>query len=225
VNLTIPEGYSLAEISLAAEQVGLGPSGAFLQAAHDRSLAARLNIPADSFEGFLFPDTYRVPIDTVPEELITMMANRFRFVFDETMQKRLAGSGMSLLEAVTLASIVEKEAAQDSERPFIAAVFLNRLKKGMRLEADPTILYGVRPLGGPPIRRSEIKRKTPYNTYVIRGLPPGPIANPGLASIRAVLYPAETDHLYFVARNDGTHQFSSTLKEHNRAVRQYRQGG
>jgi len=225
VTLTIPEGYALTEIARAVEKAGLASAAAFLEAARDPVLARRLGIPAPSFEGFLFPDTYHVPVGTEPQELVRMMTDRFRRVLGPDLLRGFSASGLSLLEGVTLASIVEKEARRDEERPLIAAVFLNRLRRGMRLEADPTILYGVRPLGGKPIRRSEIHRKTPYNTYVIRGLPPGPIASPGLASLRAVAFPAKTDYLYFVSQNDGTHKFSSTLREHNRAVRRYRRNG
>lgn len=222
--LTIPEGYSVEQIAMAVETAGIAPSDEFLRAARDEKLAAELDIPARSFEGFLFPDTYNVPFGTTADELIKIMVAGFRTAFRPELEQRLQETGMTLLEMVTLASIVEKETGKDFERPLIAAVFLNRLKKGMRLESDPTILYGVRPLGE-PIRRSEIKRRTPYNTYVIKGLPPGPIANPGLASMEAVLYPEDADYLYFVAQKDGTHKFSTSLSDHNRAVRQYRRGG
>jgi UPF0755 protein len=127
---------------------------------------------------------------------------------------------MSMEEVVTLASIVEKETGLAKERPVIASVFLNRLKKGMRLESDPTVIYGIKDFRG-NLKRKDLSEPTPYNTYVIRGLPPGPIANPGREAIEAVLYPAETDYLFFVSKNDGSHYFSKTLSEHNRAVRTY----
>jgi UPF0755 protein len=132
--------------------------------------------------------------------------------------------GMNLPELITLASIVEKETGLAEERPTIASVFLNRLKKGMRLESDPTVIYGIKDFDG-NLTRKDLNRATPYNTYIIRGLPPGPIANPGLEAIRAVLYPAQTDYLYFVSRNDGSHHFSKTLSEHNKAVQIYQKRG
>ncbi len=220
ITLTVPEGYNLEEIAMAVEKAGFASKDEFLRYAKDQSLTGKLGFNAPTFEGFLFPDTYKIPVDAGPEDIITIMVNRFRKVFGPEFKKQLTDSGMTTLQVVTLASIVEKEARENSERGLIAAVYLNRLKKRMRLEADPTILYGVRS-AGKPIRRSEIRRRTPYNTYVIKGLPPGPIANPGLESIKAVLYPADVDYLYFVAKNDGTHHFSKTLREHNRAVKKY----
>ncbi len=220
ITLTVPEGYNLEETAMAVEKAGLASKDEFLRSAQDQSLAKQLELNVPTFEGFLFPDTYRIPVDAEPEDIIKIMVVRFRTMFGPELKNRLSESGMTATQAITLASIVEKEARKNSERGLIAAVYLNRLKKGMRLEADPTILYGVRSTGK-PIRRSEIRRRTPYNTYVIKGLPPGPIANPGLESIKAVLYPADVDYLYFVAKNDGTHYFSTTLREHNKAVRKY----
>ena len=135
-------------------------------------------------------------------------------------EEPLAGSGLSLLQWVTLASIVEKETGKATERPLIASVFLNRLKKGMKLETDPTVIYGIENFDG-NIRRADLKRDTPYNTYTRKGLPPGPIANPGRESLRAVLFPETSDYLYFVSRNDGSHYFSRTYEEHLQAVSRY----
>lgn len=220
ITLTVPEGYNLKEIAMSVEKTGLASKEEFLRFAQDQMFTARLGLKVSTFEGFLFPDTYKIAVGAGPEDIIKTMVERFHKMFEPELNKRLSKSGMTLIQAVTLASIVEKEARKNSERGLIAAVYLNRLKKGMRLEADPTILYGVRSTAG-PIRRSEIRRRTPYNTYVIKGLPPGPIANPGLESIKAALYPADVDYLYFVAKNDGTHYFSKTLREHNKAVRKY----
>ncbi len=219
--LTVPEGYSLAEIAGVMEKAGLGTAAEFLALARDPELLESAGIDAPSLEGFLFPDTYIFPTIYTARDAIRAMTARFREVMSGVLDERFQASGLTLVEVVTLASIVEKEAREEFERPLIASVYLNRLRKKMRLEADPTILYGVRPLGE-PIRRSEIRNQTPYNTYVIRGLPPGPIANPGRASIEAVLNPAETGFLYFVANDNGTHRFSETLEEHNRAVKQAR---
>jgi len=221
VTLTIPEGYSMAEIADVVESAGLGNSDEFLQLAADPELLDEARIHAPTFEGFLFPDTYSFPTVYGTRDVILAMASRFHEIISNRLGPRIAESGLSLLEVVTLASIVEKEARESFERPLIASVYLNRLSRNMRLEADPTILYGIRPLGE-PIRRSEIRKRTPYNTYVIRGLPPGPIASPGLASIEAVLNPSDTDFLYFVANENGTHKFSETLEAHNEAVRKTR---
>jgi UPF0755 protein len=147
------------------------------------------------------------------------MVNRFMGVI-EPFREKMDEMGMTMEEVVTLASIVEKETGRARERPRIASVFLNRLKKGMRLESDPTVIYGLTEFDG-NLTRAHLKKKTPYNTYRIKGLPPGPISNPGEDSIRAVLYPEETDYLYFVSKNDGSHYFSRSLEEHNRAVYLY----
>jgi UPF0755 protein len=147
------------------------------------------------------------------------MVGRFWQVVNP-LKERMDKVGMKLQEVITLASIVEKETGLAEERSTIASVFLNRLKKGMRLESDPTVIYGIKDFGG-NLTRKDLNKATPYNTYVIRGLPPGPIANPGLEAIRAVLYPAKTDYLYFVSKNDGSHHFSKTLSEHNKAVQIY----
>jgi UPF0755 protein len=136
------------------------------------------------------------------------------------LREKIEQSGMTIEEVITLASIVEKETGRAEERPIIASVFLNRLKKKMRLETDPTVIYGIKDFSG-NLKKKHLTQRTPYNTYVIRGLPPGPIANPGKEAIEAVLFPATTDYLYFVSKNDGSHYFSKTLVEHNKAVQKY----
>jgi UPF0755 protein len=155
--------------------------------------------------------------------VIGAMHRQFRKVWGELVAAA-PPRPLSQLAAVTLASIVERETAAPEERPVIAAVFLNRLRLGMPLQADPTVVYGIAGFDG-DIRRRDLASPTPYNTYVIRGLPPGPIANPGREALAAVLAPADVDYLYFVARNDGSHQFSRTLADHNRAVRRYQIAG
>jgi UPF0755 protein len=155
--------------------------------------------------------------------VIDVMVRRFWEVI-EPMREMTDGADMTIEEVVTLASIVEKETGRAEERPIIASVFLNRLKKRMRLESDPTVIYGIENFNG-NLTRKDLTQRTPYNTYVIRGLPVGPIGNPGFESIKAILLPARTDYLYFVSKNDGTHYFSKTLKEHNRAVNIYQKKG
>jgi UPF0755 protein len=218
--LTIPEGYNLRHIAAAVGRSGLADEAAFLALASDPATARQMGLPADSLEGYLFPDTYAFPKGVSCRDIAAAMVDRFRQVFDERLQRRAAELGLSRHQVVTLASIIEKETGAAEERPLIASVFHNRLKRHMRLETDPTVIYGLSSFDGNLTRR-HLKTPSPYNTYLNRGLPPGPIASPGAAALEAALYPAETHYLYFVARRDGTHQFSSTLAEHNRAVRKY----
>ena len=156
-----------------------------------------------------------------PEDAIGMMINKMREKYSDKLKDRAADIGLSEREVLTLASIIEKEAVTDEERPLISAVYHNRLKKKMRLQADPTAIYGIKS-SKEKITSDDLKRKTPYNTYVIKGLPPGPIASPGMKSIMAALYPADVPYIYFVSNNDGTHQFSVTMGEHQAAVQEYR---
>lgn len=220
VRLTIPEGLNLRQIAHLVEQAGLGCRDEFYRAATDPELAAQLDIPADTVEGYLFPETYFFSKDVGPEQIIRFMAGQLGAAFTPDWIERAAVLGLSVHEIITLASIVEKEAGHPDERTLVASVFYNRLNKRMRLQSDPTVTYGVPDFSG-RIRRKDLERDTPYNTYQIAGLPPGPIASPGLASIRAALFPDETDYLYFVSREDGTHQFSTNLRDHNEAVRRY----
>jgi UPF0755 protein len=184
---------------------------------------ASLDSDATDLEGYLFPDTYDIPLrDDPAANLIDAMLARFRGVI-APLRPQLATSDLSLRELVTLASLVELETAQGSERPRIAAVFLNRLQRRMRLQTDPTVIYALRLRGGYDgnIRKRDLDIDSPYNTYRYAGLPPGPIASPGREALHAVLQPAAGDELYFVSRNDGTHHFSHTLREHERAVDRY----
>ncbi len=221
---TVPEGYHLKQIAAIVEAAGLVSQAEFLQAATDVELTKRIGIEADSFEGYLFPDTYYFPKGASAVDIITTMVERLRSLFSDQWKARTAELGYTVHQILTLASIIEKETGTSSERPVISSVFHNRLKKGMRLETDPTVIYGIKDFDG-NLTRKHLTTRTPYNTYKIKGLPPGPIASPGLAAIEAALFPSDTSFLFFVSRKDSTHHFSSTLVEHNRAIRKYQLGG
>ncbi len=214
--VTIPEGYTRRQIAALLEKKGLADRREFLALTGDPKIAKRFGLPGPDLEGYLYPDTYAFAKGLSTLSIIGTMVRRFREV-TAPFRARAAERGLSMKQVVILASMVEKETGRAGERPMIADVFLNRLKKGMRLESDPTVIYGITDFDG-NLRKRDLKKRSPYNTYVIRGLPRGPIANPGEAAIRAVLYPAGTDYLYFVSRNDGTHCFSTTLKAHLQAV-------
>lgn len=219
---TFPEGRSLDEMASIAAAHGVAED-AFLRAARDPAPIRDLDPEATDLEGYLFPDTYDLPRGTdAAEALVERMVQRFREVIRPDLPL-LADRGLSLRELVTLASLVELETALPSERPRIAAVFLNRLDRGMLLQTDPTVIYALKLSGSYDgnIRKKDLEIDSPYNTYRHRGLPPGPIASPGREAIEAVLHPAGGDELYFVSRNDGSHQFSETLREHERAVDRY----
>jgi UPF0755 protein len=217
--VTIPEGFTNEQIAELLSRKGLVDKQRFLLLTDDQAILKRYGISGPNLEGYLYPDTYQFGRDTSAESIIDVMVKRFWEVA-KPYEKRAEESGMKMKEVIILASIVEKETGLGKERPIIASVFLNRLKKRMRLESDPTVIYGIKNFNGNLTRR-DLATRTPYNTYVIRGLPPGPIANPGHEAIKAVLYPANTNYLYFVSKNDGSHHFSRTLKEHNRAVIKY----
>ncbi|MBW2608967.1 MAG: endolytic transglycosylase MltG [Deltaproteobacteria bacterium] len=217
--VTIPEGFSREQIAELLAAKGFISKQQFLALTDDPDVLKRYDISGTSLEGYLYPDTYQFGRGLSAESVMNAMINRFQEVIEPYKEKVLK-SDMTVQEVVTLASIVEKETGRAEERPIIASVFLNRLKKRMRLDSDPTVIYGIKDFSG-NLTRKDLSEPTPYNTYVIRGLPPGPIASPGLEAIKAVLYPAQTDYLYFVSKNDGSHYFSKTLKEHNRAVQKY----
>ncbi len=218
-SITIPEGYNREQIAELLAQQGLVDKQRFLSLTEEPKLIASYRLSGTSLEGYLYPDTYQFAKGLSAGSIINTMVRRF-FEIIEPYSARIEDSNLSLQELITLASIVEKETGRKEERPIIASVFLNRLKKGMRLASDPTVIYGIKDFDG-NITRKNLEENTPYNTYLIRGLPPGPIASPGEEAIKAVLYPAETDYLYFVSKNDGSHHFSKTLAEHNRAVEIY----
>jgi UPF0755 protein len=218
--LVAPEGRNMFEIAAAAEKLGLFPAERFLEAARDPAMIRDLDPKAPTLEGYLFPDTYKLSRHTTPEQLCRIMTGRFRTVWRDLH----AGAGAH--ETVTLASMVEKEGKIDGERRRIAAVFENRLRIGMKLDCDPTTIYAAlldeRYRG--TIHKSDLASRNPYNTYRNAGLPPGPIANPGLASIQAVLSPEPSAALYFVLRPDGSgeHQFSNDIAAHEEATEKYR---
>ena len=216
--LTVPEGLTVQTIAGLFAAKGLVHKEEFISLAMDKGFAASHNIDGPSTEGYLFPDTYVLSKGMGARQILDVMINRFWQVFNSLIQGR--DLPMSIREIVTLASIVEKETGLAEERPVIASVFLNRLKKRMRLESDPTVIYDLKDFDG-NLTKKHLQAPSPYNTYCHLGLPPGPIANPGRASLEAVLNPAQTSYLYFVSKNDGSHFFSSTLKEHNRAVVRY----
>ncbi len=218
--LTIPEGLNMEETAAVVAKTGLCGADLFLALCRDPDVISDLDIPSHTLEGFLFPDTYFFPKTTTCRQMIQKMTDTFFAVYTSEWQKRADDLGFTLQEVVTLASMIEKEAGVASERPVIASVFHNRLKKGMRLESDPTVIYGDPEFEG-RIRTRHLRRKTEYNTYRMHGLPKGPIASPGAKAIEAALFPAESDFLFFVSKNDKTHYFSKTLAEHNRAVRKY----
>jgi len=220
--VTIPEGRTLEETATLAGAEGMVVDD-FLAVARDPGLIQDLDSEASDLEGYLFPDTYDIPLTPDPaRSLVLRMVRRFREVVEPELP-RMAESGLSVREVVILASLVELETAAVEERPRIAAVFLNRLEKRMLLQTDPTIIYAMKQEGRwrGNIRKKDLEMESPFNTYRHPGLPPGPIGSPGREAILAVLDPAQTRELYFVSRNDGTHQFSETLAEHNRAVNRY----
>ncbi len=218
--IVIPEGTRANEIAARLEQAGLVDAQTFVAAVTDTAVAERLGVEENSLEGYLYPETYRLPRHMTPEEIARVFVEQFERVWQD-LDALARGHTLSRHEIVTLASIVEKETAAPEERPLIASVFLNRMEKNMRLETDPTVIYGIADFDGNLTREHLRDRSNPYNTYRIKGLPPGPIASPGIDALRAVLEPADSEFLYFVSRNDGTHQFSKTYREHTNAVREY----
>ena len=222
--VTIPEGFTVEDIAKLLAGERLADQDRFLAMVQDPMVAARLEVPAARLEGYLFPATYRLTRGMGEEEIIRVMVGRFRQAVPPDFRERAARLGMNPHEIVTLASLIEKEARLDAERPLVSAVFHNRLRQRMPLQSDPTAVYMV-PRGQGRITASDLQRKSPYNTYLVQGLPPGPIANPGLASLRAALEPASVNFLYFVAKNDGSHFFSRTLDQHQQAVRLYQGSG
>jgi UPF0755 protein len=250
IEVLIPEGLTIREIAQILKK-GIGMDSArFVKIATDSQVAENLNIPASNLEGYLFPNTYRLNWGMDPAKLIQVMVNEFKKVFTPALSERAKEINLSMHDVVTLASMIETEAKDGKEREMISAVYHNRLKLGMLLQCDPTVIYAIggerlvlsstlrlRPEGSkaegsrttlnlnhserstspPTLLLKDLEVDSPYNTYKYPGLPPGPICNPGKASIMAALYPANVDYLYFVAKGDGTHIFSTTLNEHNRA--------
>ena len=222
--VAFPEGFTAAQFAERLARAGLADRDAFLAVVRDRATPGLLGVEGASLEGYLFPETYRFARGTPPIEIARAMVGQFRQVWDE-IAPLARERGLSMRDVVILASLVEKETGADDERPLIASVFLNRLRRGMRLETDPSVIYGIVGFDGNLRRRDLENAANPFNTYRIPGLPPGPIANPGAAALRAVVQPAQTDYLFFVSRNDGSHTFSKTYAEHVSAVNRYQRTG
>jgi UPF0755 protein len=221
--ITFPEGLTLIEMSHVYESKGLGTAKAFLDAAKDTTAIKTLDPLAKDLEGYLFPETYNVPRKMDAADLVHQMTERFLAIFDQPMRDAAAAKGLKLREVVTLASLVEKESAREDERPTVAAVYENRLRVGMPLQCDPTVIYALEKAGkyDGNLTKKNLQYDSPYNTYRHPGLPPGPIAAPGRSSLKAAIAPAPVEFLYFVSRNDGTHVFATTLAEHNRNVKEW----
>lgn len=225
--VTLPEGLRLDEVAARLESAGITAAAPLLALARDGAFARSLGIEADSLEGYLYPETYRFRRGAEPEAVLRRLVGEFRSRWSDADRAALAASPLDLHQVVTLASIVEKETSVPEERGLIAGVFHNRLERRMRLQSDPTVIYGIVAARGAfdgNIRRRDLEEDTPYNTYTRGGLPAGPIASTTIESIRAVLSPADVPYLYFVSRNDGSHQFSRTLREHTRAVDEFQRG-
>jgi UPF0755 protein len=218
--ITIPEGLTIRQIGDILEKDGVVLAKEFSKAAGDPAILRGFGLLTASAEGYLFPDTYHFLKQTKGSEVVPVMLKTFFAKAGKALPPDLMADPQRLHELVTLGSIVEKETGAESEKRLVAAVFANRLKKRMPLQSDPTVIYALPDFDG-NIRKKDLSYDSPYNTYVRKGLPPGPIANPGLSSLLAALEPADTEYLYFVSKNNGEHYFSATLDEHNRAVRKY----
>jgi UPF0755 protein len=218
--VTIPEGFTLQQIANRLAEENLVEEKVFLTSARDPQFLEVLEIDGPSLEGYLFPDTYIFHRGMTAQTIQKKMVRRFKEVFSKLQEEGKSLKSPEIKKTVILASIVEKESGVHSEKPLIAAVFLNRLQKGMALQSDPTVIYGIKDFDG-DLTKKNLLTRTAYNTYLQPGLPPGPIANPGKDSLQAVLAPAKSEYLYFVSKNDGSHFFSKNLKDHNRAVAQY----
>lgn len=218
--ITIPEGYTAVQIAELLETAGIATREQFLALAFDKQVAAELQVKADTLEGYLFPSTYYTNRGTTAKEMLRKMAHQFWQVMSPELQAEIERKGFTVHEIVTLASIIEKEAHAPEEREIISAVYHNRLKLKMKLDSDPSVIYGIKDFDG-NLTRADLQTDTPYNTYMNRGLPPGPIANPGEKSLLAAMRPTDVKYLFFVARNDGTHEFSVTYRDHLKAVSTY----
>jgi UPF0755 protein len=223
ITVTFPEGQTIAEMATIFETHGLGTAASFTQAANDVSLVHDIDPAAKDLEGYLFPETYLMSRHSDAGKLVRLMVARFDKVLTPELRHAAAARNLTVRQAVTLASIVEKETAKAEERPLVAAVYTTRLRIGMPLQCDPTVIYGLTKAGryDGNIHKADLSFDSPYNTYRYPGLPPGPIASPGRASLDAALHPADADYLYFVSRNDGSHEFARTLEEHNRNVQKF----
>jgi UPF0755 protein len=221
--ITFREGLTIRQMAALYSEKGMGSAEDFASAARDASRIQELDPEARDLEGYLFPDTYALPRKATADQLVTRMVQQAEKVLTADLVARASARGLSVRQLVTLASIVEKETGRPDERPLVAAVYANRLKIGMGLQCDPTVIYALERAGkfDGNLTREDLKFDSPYNTYRYAGLPPGPIASPGLASLEAAANPADVSYLYFVSRNDGSHAFATTLDEHNRNVERY----
>ncbi len=216
--VTVPEGFTVNDIGDLLAQLRIADKQKFLAAASDPQLLASLGLQDKGIEGYLFPSTYHFTPGTPEKDIVLAMAEQFRKVSQPLLDRRDPDDPLSAHQIITLASIIEKETGVESERALVSAVFHNRLKLHMPLQSDPTVIYGLSEFDG-NLTRKNLQDPSPYNTYRIVALPPGPICNPSLSSIKAALKPADVPFLYFVSRNDGTHVFSERLEDHNRAVK------
>ena len=219
--VTIPEDFTTKEIAERLAEFKLIDEETFFELAVDGDFLNTVGIKAKSIEGFLFPETYSFDRSMSTRQIMKFMVSQFWKKVTPEMVKMAEERGFNINQFITFASIVGKESGNKEEKPIIAAVFYNRLKKRMPLQSDPTAVYDLKDFSG-KVMRSHLKRNSPYNTYKIRGLPPGPIANPGIDSLKATLNPAQVNYLYFVSKKDGSHYFSSSLDMHNKATNHYR---
>jgi UPF0755 protein len=221
--ITFPEGLTLKQMAGIYEQKGFGAAQDFADAGRNAALVRAIDPDAQDLEGYLFPDTYKLPRKATAAQLVGRMVQNFMKTLTPDLIDAAEARQLTVRQLVTLASIVEKETANKDERPLIAAVYSNRLRVGMGLQCDPTVIYALERAGryNGNLTRDNLQFDSPYNTYRYAGLPPGPIASPGRASLEAAAHPADVPYLYFVSRNDGTHAFATTLDEHNRNVEKY----
>jgi UPF0755 protein len=221
--ITFPEGLTIEEMSKLFEKDGFGKASDFLDASTRVERIHNLDPDAKDLEGYLFPETYSLPHNAPAAVLIDAMVDRFKVIYGASLRDEATANGLTTRQVVTLASLVEKETGNPEERPIVAAVYLNRRKIGMAMQADPTVVYVLEKAHryDGNIRKDDLAIDSPYNTYKYPGLPPGPIASPGKASLEAVLAPADVSYLYFVSRNDGSHVFATTLAEHDRNVKKF----
>ncbi len=219
-SVTIPEGFNLRLIAARLATTNLGSAEEFLYLCRDTAFLKELGIDGPSLEGYLFPETYTYTSSTTPRQLLQAMVTQLQNELTSELLAAAATLKLDRHKLITLASIIQKEAGNIEEMPLISAVFHNRLRAGIPLQADPTVIYGIADFNG-NLTRKNLETPTPYNTYRIKGLPPGPIASPGRSALQAAAHPADSKDLFFVSRGDGTHEFSETLKAHNQAVQRY----
>jgi UPF0755 protein len=221
--ITFPEGLTIKQMAAAYEAKGFGPAAEFVAAARNAALVSAIDPAAKDLEGYLFPDTYKLPRTSTAPQLVARMVQDFMKALTPQIIEAAEARHLTVRQFVTLASIVEKETGNKEERPLVAAVYSNRLRIGMGLQCDPTVIYALDRAGlyTGNLTRENLQFDSPYNTYRYAGLPPGPIASPGRASLDATAHPADVSYLYFVSKNDGSHAFATTLEEHNRNVQKY----